>query len=326
MFIILTLNFNANGPEPPPLTALEKKWKIQTAKKHNVEVIYLGRDTEYRQDSVLYLNIDYSKNQSFYKRVINNIEGLTIDLSHSYLKSVAKDTSLRLILISYSDYKEGKYDPQIPGTNRPNNFRCIYNVTRNVVIPQIQRLEIPYFHYRYIDEQQNDLTLSQLGGSLSKSSYFNELTMEKDFKRINSNNFNGIPDCVEYRTGIPQVIKLKNGTIKCYYNYVFHRDQAISAKITYECYPQNKSFNYAEVVNKLTCKPRKQSDSYIEEYSVKINRAYLNEKYLNYEKQLFNVLVKTTADTTSIPWIIEYETSLNHFIYFKDIDYIYDDL
>lgn len=324
-FVYQVLEFNANGPEPPQITELEQKWKKLIEKKHHIKIKYLGRDTDYRQDSVLYININYKNSPSLKKIVQDDIESITSNLSKSYLKNTSKDPNLKYILVYYSDFTDTEIETEIPQTKRPHSYRCVFDVIKHNVIPQIKRLEIPNFRYGTIDEESGNLVFGSIGFSLSESRKYAELIKEKKLKKINSNDFKGIPNCEEYRMIEPKIINLKNGIMKCYYNYVFHDDQNISTTITYVCIPSNKSFTYKEVIEKLTINPRNKYNSK-EAYYIKINSEYLNTKYLNYQKSMFNVLVKTEVDTSSHYWEIKYETSLDKAIYYTDIDYKFENL
>ena len=178
---------------------------------------------------------------------------------------------------------------------------------------------IPHFRIYHPDYESGDLDYSPLGWSYNHAR--DRIVLERQFesRKINSHAFKGLSNCEEYATERPHKIPLKNGRVECFYDFTFYHDQCVSGKIVYKCYPNNNAFTYAEVVRQLTYKaPVEKSAITLDGFE------YLSTNYLTYEKTLKGVNVLCVADTSQIPWVIVYETSLEELKYYPDIDYKYN--
>ncbi len=326
MFFILNYisSCTINNNPQRPLNKTDENWKHKIEKLYQIKIDYCGLDEFWMQDTVFYIDIKYKIGSNFEKEVLNNIEGITEGISKSYIK-LTNHKNLMYIKFSYFNGIENNIQKQIE-TNQPEKFRCIYSIKRNKVESQVNRLITPRFAYGFIHPRTpySGLSKSYIGSYLSKSGDYIDLFKERGFELINNANFLGLEGCTEYETKIPQQINLKNAYIECFENYVFYNDQNISITLRYECKPLNINFKYKDLVKFLTIEKKKKFIN--ENYYIKIAKEYLDENYLNYRKELYNVLVTTKTDTSKIPWTIRYQTSLNKLKYYKDIDYCFEDI
>lgn len=307
--------------DPPPLTGLEEQWKEKIERNYHCRVVYLGCDEVYQEDSVTYIHIEHTNASPLTAQVSDSIELITGELATSFLDETDPGRTQSHILLQYENLSE----PAKRETNIPAAKRCYYDIRQRAVIPNIQRLIVYRFAYRQIDTDGDGLWLQHLGGDLRHYYYFNDLKRERGFQKINEHSYKGLDHCETWETKTPQKIWLPNGSMELTQQYVFHRDLEISTVLTYKVYPEDSTLTYRDIVQKLTMKPRSPKNTYREDYSTAISRNYLSTEYLDYEVKKFGVRVKATADTTSIPWTIRYETAIDDLNYYSDIDYRYDD-
>jgi hypothetical protein len=310
----------SNDQDPPWITESVKQWTEKIGEQYNCEV---GIDwTETPQDSsVIIINIEHTNVSPLEEYVNDSIELITEKLALSYLDEAKPEDIPSYLELKYVNTME----PVHRQTNIPAAKRYFFDVQKRKVIPNIQRLIVFGFEYRQIDTDSEGLWLQRLGGYFSKYYYYNDLKKDRGFVKINENSFKGLDHCEEWETKDPQKIWMANGSIELTQRYIFHHDQEISAVLTYKIYPENEKLRYKDVVRKLTNTARSPKDRYKETYSMDISRNYLSTNYLNYEIKKFGVKVKATADTTSVPWTIRYETAIDDLNFYSDIDYIYEE-
>jgi|GEM_PF-4239697 len=81
----------AFGWKPPSteleLSESESNWKYQVEKKYNCSFEFIGLDSDFMEDSVIYMNIHCAKNSPLQHKLCDSIELITKKLAQSFVKN-----------------------------------------------------------------------------------------------------------------------------------------------------------------------------------------------------------------------------------------------
>jgi hypothetical protein len=305
--------FGSNDPYEQfefPLSDSEEVWKDRIERQYQCELGYFGPDIDSREDTMIIVSFALKYNSRLYAQLDKDIETISEKIGDAYVEKTTKKRKQTHLLFIFDTRHWGEI-----ATNVPQSRSCAYNLKTASVVPGMKRLIIPYYSFCYINDENQHLYVRRLGAHRKNDYYFRDF--EKfGIEKSNSYSYKGLDSCETWETTIPQLIPLDNGHLQAHYQFIFHRGKVISVAISYQCYPENKKFTYADVVEKLRRKLRSRQE--MKQDGIGTCSEYLNPNSLSYENYSYGIRVKASADTTSIPWTIRYETSLEELRFYSD--------
>lgn len=320
IFFHVALSGTTWGGWTPPstefeLTKKELDWKNKIEKNYDCKIDFIGLDSDFQEDSIIYINVIYKDNSNLRKILNLDIENVTKKLSTSFINSNKKKRHQSQILIKY--IYNHNYNNDTILLNIPNERECLYNVKDSSIYPTNKKLIIPKFGYFDFYEIENDLFYYKLGGG--KNVYFNcsiqDSTLQKYFILQKLLKYKELENCESYISKTPYKIKLNDGFIESIHNYTFFEDKCVSVKINYKFYSGKIKTRPIDFIKKVTeISPLRLKNSKKDNIDL-IEK--LKASNYNYDKNLFDVNIKFKVDSLKNPWTINYETSLIKFQYYK---------
>ena len=309
------------GWRPPSaalkLTHLEEKWLEKNNAYYNCEIEYIGLDDSYREDSVIYINILYSNtnNSLLFRKLNSNIESITKSISESFLTSSLNKRKQKYIYITY---EKQNFEKEILDNTISFYRSCMFDLKTKKVFPTKKHLIVSKFGY--FDIFRGNVIHRRIGKNIYGyiRNHWNSDSINKYYDVTYLIDYKGIDSCKAFKSKIPSRIFLSNGKIETHYEYIFNKDICISAIIKYECFPKNNKLKYNDFFNKVT-NISPEYLNYPKKDQIHLLESLRSNKY-SYRGLKYGVLIDFQADTSRIPWTLNYETSQKEIKYFSEME------
>ena len=285
------------------LTPKEQKWKKNVEFKYNCVVDYIGLDSGYMEDSIIYLTLIYRENSTLKTELNTKIEEIGSSIAKSF--KVLNKRKQQYFKIRFSYYHN--YSKDIVTYNIPSDRILTFDFKNNRIL-SLQKILIvsKFMYYDYVNGR---IMRNRIGGQMYEyiNNQYNKDSLNINYEIQNLINYKGIDSCTKFISKNPKSIVFQNGKIEVFYQYILHKNLCLSSKITYKYFPSNKTFKYKDFFNNVTPTPPKNSTNDKKEQFNLLDSLKQND--YSYKNIIYGVLVNFKGDTTKIPWTINYETS-----------------
>lgn len=330
---ILLSNMGAMYGWKPPSTELElndreSSWRKAVEENYQCKIEFIGLDNGFREDSILYITLEYKDNSKLHGDLNEEIESITQKIAASFIASSKIKRKQSYIQIAYSYIHN--YSKDTLGTNIPNWRTCMYRVKDQKILPTVQKLIIPKFRYFDYYTERKDLFYDRLGNGIwSEFKHASQPDLlARDYKIERDVTFKKLEKCESYTSLFPEKIELKGGFIESRHRFVFYENHCVSVLITYNCFPQNSNLTREDFCRKVT-EVSPERLKYSKKEKLDLVSLFKKSNY-DLDTKMYGVSLKFKTEEWFPPekinlkkigapkeWMITYETSLDDFNYYS---------
>lgn len=285
------------------ISDFEKKWNASILVEKGVSSI----EPLYAQSNTIYVEVDFKDHTKAKSLSNTQTEALTAELCESYAPNLEQSHTFDSVMVYFRSHDSR----EMYEFNYDSNYKYArYSIHQNTIIPYKQGVD--FIRKQFIPWQKFLVITYENGGNPSQKVWSQTLGCElhhltDDFKltRVKNSTYQGL-NCQVYKAKHPEKLRTLNGYLTCEITYFMVDDELVKAEVNYSCFPENKKFRYKEVVDKITYQYNKGK-------KIPAYCRFISPKYLDfYHNNGDNTQIACHADTTHIPWKINYVTSIIH--------------
>lgn len=300
------------GWKPPStefkLDQAENQWKKQIERKYACQIDFIGLDSGFRQDSILYINLIYKTNSVLHRTLNDDIEAITDTISKSFL-FVTKRKEQKYIWVSYEYEHHFSQDRVV--RKIPLIRDCLFDIKHATIVPTEHFLIAVQYPFLVPNPEKKLMEYNLLGRHR-----YNYVENGKDFAR-DSINFNGVPACERYISKNETQIAFPSFTAHYSFIYIFKNELCISATINYTVIQESNNLPVEEIVDKLTRTKNYSSSHKNHDIYNEVNQKIKTNHY-DCDTVTYGIRIKSSSRKFGKSWKISYETSLHDIEYYSN--------